>query len=210
MDFLKSYDPNEQFETTKHRLEMINQRLQKIASSEDSHELEKAKDSADWTKSYQVWGQWNEKELLTEIKSSEEAKLETLKAQADNMGHVHDHTDERDFFQLPEHLKFQTFLDYRSLGNYLVWEGNYIEAITAYETALGYYEYCFPEEVEKQQELDNIRIVCFCNVALCYIRTNQYREAIEACSNAICESKGQNPKAFFRRAQAYRFLDEYP
>jgi tetratricopeptide (TPR) repeat protein len=209
---LHNVDIQSQLKTTQEKLDLINERLNKIALTAPEAGLEKGedlKDQGDWTKSYQSWEKWNEKEQLVETKQAEEAKFESLAAKSDNLGHVHDHSEERDFFHLPEAAKLQTCLEYRSVGNYLVWEGNFPEAITAYETALSYYEYCFPEEETLQKELDALRIACFCNVALCYIRVEEYRKAIESATNAINDSKETNAKAFFRRAQAYRLLDEY-
>jgi tetratricopeptide (TPR) repeat protein len=217
----QSIDLKSQLKSSQNSLAVINERLRKIASdnptdseTEVCHKIANddvatTEKSNEWTKSYGNWEKWNEKEELQEKKSVEETKIDSLIAKADNLGHVHDHSEERDFFQQPESVKFEQCISYRNLGNYYCWEGDFLSAVKAFETAIGYYDYCFPEDEIKQTELDTLRVACHCNLSLCYIRMEAYRQAVESASNAVIESKGKNPKAFYRRGQAYRLLDEY-
>lgn len=76
--------------------------------------------------------------------------------------------------------------------------------------ALSYYEYCFPETPEAQEHLENLKYACHCNISLCYYRMGYLREAVNAATLAIRSRDVEaGAKAYFRRAQAYRALDEY-
>jgi hypothetical protein len=95
------------------------------------------------------------------------------------------------------------------MGNYLIGEGMTAKAAESYKIAIAYYEYCFPEREDTQKDLDKLRHACLCNVALCYVRMGYFREAVESATVVLQETDNKNAKALFRRAQAYRCLDEY-
>lgn len=208
---LQTLDTKYQLQSTQERIFSLNEKLKKITLSSSSSNSIGTKEEVnkDWTKTYEKWDQFIDRDEVIELKKKEEQDYESLLAKADNLGHVHNHTEEREFFQQPEHQKLEVCKGYRTLGNYFVYEGSFLEAIEAYETSIGYYEYCFPEEEENQKELDDIRVACFLNVSMCYLRVKEFRKAIESASNAIRETKELNPKAFYRRGQAYRCLDDY-
>ncbi len=162
----------------------------------------------DWTTIYEKCADWEELEELHEAKVREQHKIESLLSKQDNLGHYHDHTQEREFFQLPEDEKIKRCDDNRVVGNYLFSEGNYERAAERYQIAIGYYEYCFPSEAEVQTKLDEFRHSCLCNLALCQIRLGSYRSAIDSTTRIIQECSN-SAKAYFRRGQAHRMLDEY-
>lgn len=64
-----------------------------------------------------------------------------------------------------------------------------------------------------QSALDGVRHACLCNLSLCYTLMGRYRSAVEAADRVLCDSKSLQAdlraKALFRRARAYRHLDEY-
>eukprot|EP01041_Mallomonas_annulata_P002185 gene2185-4250_t len=125
------------------------------------------------------------------------------------MGHHHNHEEEREFFNLPEHDKMKICEDHRLMGNFLFQEGLIPKACEQYQLALSYYEYCFPDRVEEQKLLETVQYACQCNISLCYLRLNYNRQAYESASFAIDSNKNNNPKGYFRRAQANRALDNY-
>jgi len=116
---------------------------------------------------------------------------------------------ERDFFNLPETTKMKICEDHRFMGNYLFKEGLIPKACQQYKLALSYYEYCFPEQEEEQTHLDSVRYACLCNISLCYLKMTYYRNALESATIAINSGTIKDTKAYYRRAQAYRYLDEY-
>ncbi len=58
--------------------------------------------------------------------------------------------------------------------------------------------------------MNEVKYACQCNIALCYHRMGYDRESVAIATLAI-ESKERTAgaKAYYRRAQAYRALDEY-
>ena len=168
-----------------------------------------APSSWDWTSSYNSWSKWEDVEELKQAKVVEEEKVESIISKADNLGHYHDHSLERNFFERPEEQKFEECERNRIIGNYLFYEGIYVKAAEHYQIAIAFYEYCFPDSDERQIQLDELRRACLCNISLCYSHMGQLRQAVEAATTVLRETDGKHPKALFRRAQAYRLLDEY-
>eukprot|EP01038_Epipyxis_sp_PR26KG_P017408 gene17408-24064_t len=164
----------------------------------------------DWSKSYEQWSGWDDLEELKYQKVKEENKIEELIKSADAFtGHNHDHSMERKFFESPENEKIIICEHNRTLGNYLFHEGMIVKAAEHYQLAIVYYEYCFPDDKDTQARLDTLRYACLCNIALCYIRMKSFRLAIDAVNRVIQDTRNTHSKALFRRAQAYRHLDEY-
>ena len=65
-----------------------------------------------------------------------------------------------------------------------------------------------PATDEDQRALDAIKQTCTCNIALCFVRIGAYREAVDMATKAVRRDP-RYAKALYRRAQAYRLLDEY-
>jgi tetratricopeptide (TPR) repeat protein len=165
----------------------------------------------EWTASYEKWDRWNTVERLEEASVEEKERLQSLRARSDSsstFSHMHDHTEERKIFEMPETDKVQYCEAHRAKGNYLFHEGLLPKAAEQYQIALSYYAYCFPEGEDAVKKLNALRVVCLCNLALCYIRTGYYRKAIESATIALQENAG-NAKALYYRARAHRELDEY-
>ena len=200
----------------------------KVGAAEDDVGVgEKEKKSGpvvwDWASSYQKFSAWEDVEDLRDLKSSEEARMRTIMERGTNLGHYHDHDEERKVFELPENEKMSICERHRLLGNALYQEGAVHKAAENYKLALSYYEYCFPESEEGQHNLDSVRYASLCNISLCYRRMGHLRLAVDAASKALAQaSRGKPPgsgeghhaesgsaKAYFRRAQAYSDLDEY-
>jgi tetratricopeptide (TPR) repeat protein len=190
------------------KLVTINQQIQRLSTSIDSSCSISNKPSSDWTKIYENCAKWEELESLQEQKSKEQEKIQGLLEKQDTLGHYHDHSIERQFFERPEHEKIIECERNKVLGNYLFSEGNYIDAAEHYQVAISYYEYCFPEDEKVQIELDQFRHHCLLNLALCQIRLQQYRSAIDSV-NKVIQENNQLLKAFYRKAVAHRHLDEY-
>ncbi len=125
------------------------------------------------------------------------------------MGHFHDHSKEKEFFDKSEEEKIHKCEHYRIVGNYLYGEGMIAKAAEYYKIAIAYYEYCFPDNEVTQAALDVLRHACLCNASLCYIRMGYFRQAVESAGIVLQETEHKHSKALFRRAQAYRCLDEY-
>jgi tetratricopeptide (TPR) repeat protein len=166
--------------------------------------------SSDWTTSYKKWNGWSDVEELIQEKNAAEAHIETLHEQKDALGHVHDHSKEREFFLLKEEEKIDKCLQFLELGNYLLEEGMFDRAAIQFRVVLGYYEYIFPEDSALQRRVDEIRFECLCNISKCYIQLKEYRMAIETCSEVVgSEIEPLRLKALLNRGIAYRMMDEF-
>lgn len=166
----------------------------------------------DWTETYQYWDKYEEEpdhEGNEKKKQEQEERYRSYMAQPGAfMGHDHDHAIERKLFEKSEVEKMAYCENHRRLGNYLFLECIFPKAAEQYQLALSYYEYCFPEDDDMQTELDGLRHACLCNISLCYYRMKQWRMAVQAAGQVL-EEDSNNVKALYRRAQAYRALDEY-
>jgi hypothetical protein len=206
---LRSQESVQQFEEIGQKLDDIKVKIEEQKKLRKPAKKPKKKSEWDWTQSYSDWSNWEDLEDLENKRRQEENRLESLSAKRDVMQHQHDHSIEKEFFDLPESVKMKKCDDHRYVGNYLFAQGSFARAAERYEIAVAFYEYCFPDTDTEQENLDNLRYVCLCNVSLCYIRLGWYRKAIESANQVLQDAKQVYPKALFRRAQAYRYLDEY-
>ena len=163
----------------------------------------------DWTASYRKWESCN---LIEEEENKFSSTAQHTNVEPatfyQHLAHQHDHSIEREFYDRPESDKIFECEKHRRRGNFLFHEGNLDRASEQYKIALSYYEYCFPDLKEEELHIDHLRRACLCNLSLCYLRRKRFREAIDAATLVIDEDP-ENSKAYFRRAQGYRGLDEY-
>lgn len=197
-----------QLAAAEERLAEITSKLSKVNKLPPSPKASSPQEY-DWTKSYTSWSTYEDVDELTHAKEKEEAKLDGIINKSDMLGHYHDHSKERVFFELSEEEKFKSCEDSRIMGNYLYSEGVYPKAAENYQIAIAYYEYCFPEDNTTQNMLDDLRRACLCNISLCYLHMGYLRQSVESATVVLKETDGKHSKALFRRAQAYRALDEY-
>lgn len=178
-----------------------------VAKQETIHEPD-AYAPGDWTAVYRQWDAWTDVEELEEDLEKSREELSSIENRPSFKSHRHEHSEERRIFEMAEHEKIETCEKHRRLGNFLFREGILDKAAEQYQVAVNLYEYCFPNSDKDQQALDLIRQHCVCNLSLCFQRLGDMRKAAEMASKVINEN-GKNAKAFYRRAQAYRLLDEY-
>jgi tetratricopeptide (TPR) repeat protein len=208
---IKALRFKEQVVQAKSHLEELSARLRHV---EDEEEAEVGTGPApvvwDWASAYQKFSQWEDVEELREQKKTEEERLKEIMDRAsDNMGHYHDHSEERKLFKLPEAEKMAFCEHHRLLGNALYREGHLHKAAEKYQLALSYYQYCFPEEEALQAQLDAVRLACLCNASLCMRRLGELRAAVDAANEALALAPACT-RALLRRAQALTDLDDYP
>jgi tetratricopeptide (TPR) repeat protein len=162
----------------------------------------------DWTASYKQWSEFEDVDELKDALDENKGKLDELNSRPSFRDHRHEHGEERKIFELPEHEKVERCERHRHLGNYLFREGVFGKAAEQYQLAMSMYEYCFPDTDEDQRLLNAIRQTCTCNISLCFQRLGNYRSAVEMASKVVVENSS-NAKGYYRRAQAYRMLDQY-
>lgn len=102
--------------------------------------------------------------------------------------------------------------DAHAEGNRLFREDAYEEATCAYDEALRFADRIVPttsgEKDHVWKDARSLIAKVRCNLAQCYLRTGEYRKAIEAC-NAVLVRDTKNAKALWRRSQAYLELGEW-
>jgi len=205
---LKALRFKEQVVQAKSHLEELSARLRHVEDEEEA-EAETAPVVWDWASAYQKFSQWEDVEELREQKKTEEERLkEIMERASDNMGHFHDHSEERKLFKLPEAEKMAFCEHHRLLGNALYREGHLHKAAEKYQLALSYYQYCFPEAEALQAQLDAVRLACLCNASLCMRRLGELRSAVDAANEALALDRAC-ARALLRRAQALTDLDDY-
>lgn len=120
----------------------------------------------------------------------------------------HDHSAERRIYEMPLADQIRSCAEFKRVGNMFFKEGQFFRAAEKYRMCMVYYEYCFPETEEQQAELDRLRLECLLNLASCKLRTRQYDEVIDSCTQVLSKDP-VSVKALFRRAQAHRCKDSF-
>lgn len=214
---VKDNNDKVQIAQSSRRIVDLTQAVSRVEQHQQSHSQSSAS-PRDWTGTYKYWNDWEDVEELQAEVTSEELRLEALLEKNTNpMGHCHSHTEERRMFEQPEEDKMAFCERHRLLGNYLYSEGVLPKAAEQYKTALSYYDYCFPEDSGEQQRLEEVRHAAQCNLSLCLRQMGYGKEALEMASQAVRDSQDRRRhfppqvvgKALYRRAQAYRLLDEF-
>ncbi|RVE67671.1 hypothetical protein OJAV_G00105420 [Oryzias javanicus] len=98
--------------------------------------------------------------------------------------------------------------DVKNIGNSLFKNQNWKAAVNKYSKALRYLEVGGEHlEKESRQKLVATTLSCHLNTAACKLKMQLWQEAVDSCGEAL-ELNQSNPKALFRRAQAWQGLKE--
>lgn len=106
-------------------------------------------------------------------------------------------------------------------GNRQHQEGNYKKALGAYHKVFCFINGLVPPPAnqdlvslssnqippEKVNEVRRLKETTRLNMAACYLKLGEHQKCVDACNQAL--ELGQNPKAYFRRAQAYLELRNF-
>jgi len=96
----------------------------------------------------------------------------------------------------------------RQIGNKLFGVSDYSGAVAKYQKAVRYIDYARDVSEEQAAKLKVAKGPCFANSAACYLKLNQYREAINACDRALAFDQ-DNVKVLYRKGQAQYNVKEY-
>jgi tetratricopeptide (TPR) repeat protein len=190
------------------------------------------KHSKDWTNIYDKWNNWEDiEELSSSIKTTKQ-KLSKLKKNHEmtnrkkkNNGNDNNafgnfccsssqnRIAEKKVIQMSTKKRLEHMQSFRKdHGNAEYEKGNYVKAYKWYDKSLIYYEYCFMSSGEEKKEVEEERLLCLLNIAACYLALKRYQDCVETCNEAMEVSTSYNQrkvKALFRRAQAYRYLNNF-
>ena len=107
---------------------------------------------------------------------------------------------EPDSWSLDNEGKLNQAKLYKEKGTKYFKAGNYKLAVKMYQKILDYLE----EDVE---DGNSLKVAAHLNAALCFLKLNENREAIEQCDKAL-EMEPNNEKGLFRRGQGYLAIAE--
>jgi tetratricopeptide (TPR) repeat protein len=191
------------------QLDDLNRKISIFQSRNEQLDLEKSNmPESDWTKSYKYWSQWEDIEELMKSKVIMEEKMNDSYSNHAYNGHLYDRNEERLFFSKSENEKLNICQYHYKIGQYLIQEGNIISAIEQFTTVISYYEYCFPDDIGEQHQLDELQISSFLYLSQCFLNVNNHRKAINYADRVIAKDS-RNSLAYYYRAKCYRLIDEY-
>ncbi|RMX67347.1 hypothetical protein KXD40_009703 [Peronospora effusa] len=162
--------------------------------------------SYDWTKTYEKWDGWEDPEELA--RQEQDARDRSEHATKAQMGCNHDHSAEQKLMDMTTQAKLTLCNELRVLGNLFFKHGQYQRAAYHYHKALVYFEYVFADTDEEEAQADNLKLKLLLNFAACRLKTMHLDDAVHHANQAL-EIDQENVKALYRRAQAYRFKDEF-
>jgi len=185
--------------------ENLNQLHDKTTENDDDNSVPENTNEFDWTKTYQKWDNWEDPE---ELQAKRRAEVERLEKELQRAPCFHDKSAERKVVEMSIAEKISWCEQFKLEGNDLFLEGQYYRALQKFTKALVYYEYCFPDSVEEETKLEQIRLTNLLNCAACELKLKMWTETIQHCYQAL-KIDPENVKALYRRAKAYRMKDEY-
>lgn len=104
------------------------------------------------------------------------------------------HPKKKEKWEMSDEEKKEEATKCKTEGNDLFKAGKYKEAVAIYKDGVSY--------VENSDENNDLFITLNLNIAMCDLKTNDYTEAIEKCSEVIKKDEN-NVKALYRRGCAY-------
>lgn len=87
-------------------------------------------------------------------------------------------------------------------------EGKYKQASLQYKKIVSWLENESGLTGENEANAKALTLAAFLNLAMCFLKTKEYLQALENCNKALEQDKN-NEKALFRRGEAYLGMNEY-
>jgi tetratricopeptide (TPR) repeat protein len=87
-------------------------------------------------------------------------------------------------------------------------EGKYTSAVKKYKKIVDYLQNEVYDLEEEKASANKFLLAAHLNLAACYLKTKEFKNAIESCNKAL-ELDAKNEKGLFRMAQAYFGLAEF-
>ncbi|CAI5718562.1 unnamed protein product [Peronospora destructor] len=136
----------------------------------------------DWTRTYEKWDGWEDPEELA--RQEQETRDHSEHATKAQMGCHHDHSAEQKLMDMTTQAKLTLCDEFRVLGN------------------------LFFKHDEEEAQAEKLKLKLLLNFAACRLKTMHLDDAVHHVNQAL-EIDQDNVKALYRRAQAYRFKDEF-
>jgi len=87
-------------------------------------------------------------------------------------------------------------------------DGDIEGAALRWTQALGYFESVWDLSEDQKKEINEIKLPCYLNLAMCFLKLKKYEKARDNCTEAL-KIEGENVKALYRRGQAYYYLKDF-
>lgn len=148
-------------------------------------------------------------ERLSEIerereKEKQEAFIKATITAATGSSHAHDDKKK----PKSNKQKLEAAAEAKESGNKHFVDLNFPDAVRRYTQALEHTMSMYDANEEQQNEAKQIKLLCYLNLAQCYLKIEAHAKCIENAKSAL-EIDSENSKALFRRAQSYFATKEY-
>ncbi|RYH09134.1 hypothetical protein EON65_40385 [archaeon] len=116
----RSQEADQLISQAEQRLKSIKDQLKTLKVKEKQLQDTEKQQEKDWTQIYQKADTWTALETFKDKEQKENENIDSLLAKQDQLGHYHDHTKEREFFQLEEEIKIQKMEEQKVMGMYCI------------------------------------------------------------------------------------------
>jgi hypothetical protein len=150
------------------------------------------------------------------LKAKEEEKIanekaleaEAARAAAERAANGEDDDDDKDFRKLKKADRMRLVAKNKEEGTELFKGGNWKPACARYHKALSHCSKFFDLSKEDEEEVRQMKLTLYLNIASCYIKLAQWDQVFRNCEDAL-NIDPVNVKALFRRASAYEGKKEW-
>ncbi|XP_072163997.1 inactive peptidyl-prolyl cis-trans isomerase FKBP6-like isoform X1 [Diadema setosum] len=97
----------------------------------------------------------------------------------------------------------------RREGNDLYTSGNHSKALSKYMRGLRILDSAHMRNEEEERQMRHVQVKLCLNISICALKLKQPERAIANCTRVL-QIEPKNPKALFRKGQAYLQLGEFP
>ncbi|KAM7402201.1 hypothetical protein PAMP_017464 [Pampus punctatissimus] len=114
----------------------------------------------------------------------------------------------KESWEMDVHEKLSLAADVKHKGNQYFKAGRYQQAIIQYQRIIFWLEMECGTGREQFKRIKDFSLKAYLNLALCFLRLNEFSQAIENCNKAI-ELEAFNEKALYRRGEARLLCNEF-
>jgi tetratricopeptide (TPR) repeat protein len=142
------------------------------------------------------------------IATEKALEVEAAKAAAERAANGEDEDDDKDFRKLKKADRLRLVTKNKEEGTELFKGGNWKPACARYHKALSHCAKFFDLSKEDEEEIRQMKLTLYLNIASCYIKLSQWDQVFRNCEDALSIDP-VNVKALFRRSSAYEGKKEW-
>uniref|UniRef100_A0A8B9L8B6 peptidylprolyl isomerase n=1 Tax=Astyanax mexicanus TaxID=7994 RepID=A0A8B9L8B6_ASTMX len=114
----------------------------------------------------------------------------------------------KEFWEMDLTEKLEKGVQVKQKGTQYFKAGRYYHAVIQYQRIVTWLEMECGLGKEQQQAIHALLLVAYLNLALCYLRLQEYAQTVENC-NKVMELDSKNEKALYRRGEARLLRNEF-